>query len=147
MLYWAEGEKHRNRAALANADPDVIRVFLAFLRAYFHVPNERVALYCNLFADHLERREEIEGSWLRVLDLPPECLRTSVVNVYSKYSAKKRQNRLPFGTCKLVVCDTAIVQSIYGAIQEYGGFERPEWLDLTSGGPGWMRQAFGPDPA
>lgn len=23
---------------------------------------------------------------------------------------------------------TAIVQSIYGSIQEYGGFERPEWL-------------------
>jgi FKBP-type peptidyl-prolyl cis-trans isomerase (trigger factor) len=28
----------------------------------------------------------------------------------------------------LVVCDTAIVQSIYGAIQEYAGFDRPVWL-------------------
>ena len=25
---------------------------------------------------------------------------------------------------------TAIVQSIYGAIQEYAGIERPEWLGL-----------------
>jgi hypothetical protein len=24
---------------------------------------------------------------------------------------------------------TRILQTIYGAIQEYGGFERPEWLD------------------
>jgi hypothetical protein len=36
---------------------------------------------------------------------------------------------LPYGTCRLVVHDTALVQSIYGAIQEYAGFDRPEWLD------------------
>jgi hypothetical protein len=50
-------------------------------------------------------------------------------NVYSKHSKKRRKNKLPYGTCRLVVHDTALVQSIYGAIQEYAGFERPEWLD------------------
>jgi hypothetical protein len=50
------------------------------------------------------------------------------VNVYSKYSQRKRKGRLPYGTCRLVVCDTSVVQSIYGAIQEYAGFDRPEWL-------------------
>jgi hypothetical protein len=29
----------------------------------------------------------------------------------------------------VTICRTAIVQHIYGAIQEYAGFERPEWLD------------------
>lgn len=52
-----------------------------------------------------------------------------MVNVYSKYSQKKRRNKLPYGTCKVVVSRTAIVQHIYGAIQEYAGFDRPEWLD------------------
>jgi hypothetical protein len=51
------------------------------------------------------------------------------VNVYSKYSQKKRRNKLPYGTCKLVYNDTRTMQSIYGAIQEYAGFDRPEWLD------------------
>jgi hypothetical protein len=50
------------------------------------------------------------------------------VNRYSKYSEKKRTNRLPYGTCALVVCSTEIVQTIYGSIQELGGFDRPEWL-------------------
>jgi hypothetical protein len=50
------------------------------------------------------------------------------VNVYSKDSKKKRRNRLPYGTCRLGVNDTQIVQHIYGAIQEYGGFDREEWL-------------------
>jgi hypothetical protein len=51
-----------------------------------------------------------------------------VVNVYSKYSQKKRRNKLPYGTCKVVYSDTRTVQSIYGAIQEYAGLERPGWL-------------------
>jgi hypothetical protein len=40
-----------------------------------------------------------------------------------------RTNRLPYGTIRVCVRSTAIVQSIYGTIQEYGGFERPEWLE------------------
>jgi hypothetical protein len=50
------------------------------------------------------------------------------VNRFSKYSKKKRTNKLPHGTCSLTVWDTRLVQTLYGAIQEYGGFEREEWL-------------------
>ena len=55
--------------------------------------------------------------------------RSITVNTYSRYSQRKRLNRLPFGTCRLAVDSTAVVQHIYGAIQEYGGFERPAWID------------------
>jgi len=50
-------------------------------------------------------------------------------STYSKYSEKKRANKLPYGTCELCVHSTELVQTIYGSIQEYGGFDRPEWLD------------------
>ncbi|HEU0248062.1 MAG TPA: hypothetical protein VFR38_13335 [Gaiellaceae bacterium] len=50
------------------------------------------------------------------------------MNVYSKYSQKKRKNRLPYGTVRVCVHRTDVVQSIYGAIQEYAGFERQAWL-------------------
>ena len=128
MLYWAEGSKERNTLGLSNSDPEVLRFFLSFLRACFAVPDEKVRLQCNLFADHVQRQHEIEQFWLELLDLPKSCLTKSIVNVYSKYSQKKRMNRLPYGTCRLSVHSTAIVQHIYGAIQEYGGFDRPEWL-------------------
>jgi hypothetical protein len=36
---------------------------------------------------------------------------------------------LPFGTCRVVVSRTSVVQSIFGAIQEIGRFEREVWLD------------------
>ena len=128
MLYWAEGDKCRNLARLSNSDPDLVRFFLDFARKTFDVPNERVRIACHLFADHLEKQYAIEQFWLDRLKLPRACLNKSIVNVYSKYSLKKRQNKLPHGTCRLSIHSTHVVQSVYGAIQEYGGFERPEWL-------------------
>jgi transcriptional regulator with XRE-family HTH domain len=129
MLYWAEGDKgNKNSARIANSDPEVLRLFVRFLQTYFGVNGDRIRVTCNLFADHIERQRAIEQFWLDTLELPRSSLCRSIVNVYSKYSQKKRQNRLPYGTCRLSVHSTPVVQSIFGAIQEYGGFERPEWL-------------------
>jgi hypothetical protein len=36
---------------------------------------------------------------------------------------------LVYGTASVSVHSTAIVQSIYGAIQHYAGIDRPEWVD------------------
>jgi hypothetical protein len=129
MLYWAEGGKERNSLKIVNSDPELLRMFAGFLREHFEVDEARMAVRCNLFADHRSRQTEIEDHWLTVLELPRACLRKSAVNVYSKSSQRKRVNKLPFGTCELVVHSTRIVQTIYGSIQEYGGFDRPEWLD------------------
>lgn len=129
MLYWAEGAKTRNVAQMTNSDPEVLRFFVGFLRRHFRVRDERFAVTCNLFTDHLPRQLEVEQFWLATLRLPQSCLKKSIVNHYSKYSQKKRQNMLPWGTTRVSVCRTEIVQTIFGAIQEYGGFDRPEWLD------------------
>ena len=129
MLYWAEGAKDRNSAVITNSDPRLLAYFARFARRHFALRDDAMSIRCNLFADHLERQREIERFWLAALDLPAYCLRKSIVNTYSKYSQKKRQNKLPCGTCRLAVHNTRIVQTIYGSIQEYGGFERPEWLD------------------
>jgi hypothetical protein len=83
---------------------------------------------CHLFADHAARRAEIEQYWLDALGLSRASLTKSQVNAYSRSSGRKRRNVLPYGTCRVTVCSVDVVQHIYGAIQEYGGFERPEWL-------------------
>ena len=129
MLYWAEGDKgSRNAARISNSDPEILKLFLRFLRECLEVPDEQMRVTCHLFADHLERQYEIEQFWLDNVDLPRACLCKSFVNVYSKYSQKKRRNKLPYGTTRVTVHSTQVVQSIYGSIQEYGGFVRPEWL-------------------
>ena len=129
MLYWAEGAKDRNQIRFTNSDPEMARFFVKFLRTYFNLKDENIKVTCNLFADHLERQCEIERFWLETLGLPQSSLCTSTVNVYSKYSKKKRINKLPYGTCRVVVSRTRIVQSIFGSIQEHAGFEREAWLE------------------
>ena len=128
MLYWAEGSRSRNAIDFVNSDPAMIAFFARFLRLCFSVPDEKLRIRCNLFSGHLERQRAIEQFWLDLLGLPSSCLCRSAVNVYSKYSKKKRGNKLPYGTCRIAVHDTQLVQHTYGAIQEYAGFEREEWL-------------------
>jgi hypothetical protein len=130
MLYWAEGSRERNRIVFTNTDPAMARFFVEFIREFFDIDRERLRLTCNLFADHEARQREIEDFWLRTVGLPRSCLCKSTVNHYSPYSQKKRKNKLPYGTCRIVVNSTEIAQTIYGSIQELAGFDRPEWLDM-----------------
>ena len=87
--------------------------------------DEQFGVYGSLLADHPPRQREVERFSLDILELPQSCLRRSIVNVYSKYSRRKRRNMLPYGTCRVAVHRSHVVQTIYGAIQEYGGFDRP----------------------
>ena len=70
---------------------------------------------------------EIESWWLERLHLPPACLRKAAVNRISRSSLGRRPP-LVYGTARVAVGSTFVVQSIYGAIQAYAGFDRPAWL-------------------
>lgn len=129
MLHWAEGSRHRNDVTFVNSDPAMIKLFASFLRHYFDPQEESLKLTCNLFSDHEARQREIEDFWLATAALPRSRLARSTVNNYSRVSKRTRIGRLPYGTCRLTLQSTRAVQHIYGAIQEYGGFDRPEWLD------------------
>jgi len=106
----------------------MIRLFARFLRTCFSVPAQSCRLWCNLFADHAARVRELEDFWLAVAGLPRSCLARTTVNRYSGYTKRKRTNKLPYGTCRLTVHSTEIVQVLYGSIQELAGVEHPEWL-------------------
>ena len=51
------------------------------------------------------------------------------INPLPTSSSGLKKNRLPYGVCTLNVHSTELVQHIYGATQEYAGFEEPRWLD------------------
>jgi predicted transcriptional regulator len=128
MLYWAEGSKGRNKVTFTNSDADMVRFFLRFLRKCYEVDDERVTLSVNVHLGNGFTLEEIESWWLAALALPTSCLRAAAVNRTSSSSLGKRPP-LIHGTARLSIGSTFIVQSIYGALQAYGGFERSAWLD------------------
>lgn len=128
MLYWAEGAKDRNTLSFTNSDPAMMAFFVRFLRTHFAVPDRGIRVRCHLFVADAVERERIEQEWLDVLGLPRSCLSPSMVNRYSRSSRKKRRGMLPLGTCQIRVHDTRLVQTLFGSIQEFAAFDRPEWL-------------------
>jgi hypothetical protein len=129
MLYWAEGTKNRNVASIVNSDVHLVRFFRRFASECFGVPSEDFTVRLHLYTGNGLTVEEVERYWLDALDLPPAVVRSHRINVRPSSSARRRGNKLPYGVCTLgVKRSTELVQHIYGAIQEYGGFEEPTWL-------------------
>lgn len=134
MLYWAEGAKNRNALAFANSDVEMMKLFVRFLRRSLGVPPERLRLRLNVYLSDGRLLPKVEEHWLSVLDLPPSCLRGHTVNHHPTSSSGAKKGALPNGVCSIRVArSTPLVQHIFGAIQEYGGFEEPEWLDCLPG--------------
>ena len=125
MLYWAEGEKSRGQLGFCNSDRAMIALFWRFLTTYFPIATGRVRIRLNVYLGNGLSIEEIESWWNEVLEIPPECLRNHVTDHYPTSSSGARPKRLPYGVCTLRYSSTEIVQHIFGAIQEYGGFEEP----------------------
>jgi hypothetical protein len=129
MLYWGEGAKERNIVKFANSDPGMVRFFVRFLKECFEVPPRDLRVRLNVYTNNGLGIEEIEDFWLATLELPRSCLRGHSLNSYPTSSSGKKRS-LPYGTCFVTVAkSTHILQHIYGAIQEYGDFEEPRWLD------------------
>jgi hypothetical protein len=129
MLYWAKGSKLRNVATLTNSDPDLLGVFVAFLCGCYRTPREALVLSVNCHLGNGLSVDGIERWWLTRLSLPETALRAASVNRPSAASRRRRGNVLPYGTARVCLYSTFVVQSVYGAIQEYAGIDRPEWLD------------------
>ena len=127
MLYWAEGTKHRHRLCFVNSELPMMRLFLRFVRECYSVPDDLLRFSVNCYLGNDLTLEEIETRWLVALGLSHDRLLKAAVNRPSRASLGKRRT-LPYGTGRLVVHSTEVAQSVYGAIQEYGGFESPEWL-------------------
>jgi hypothetical protein len=129
MLYWAEGAKDRNDVRLSNSDVNLVAFFVRFLRSCFGLGPERITIRLNVYTNNGLTVREIEDRWLSALKLPRSCLRGHTLNHFPTSSSGARPH-LPYGVCQVrVLKSTPIVQHIYGAIQEYGGFEEPRWLD------------------
>lgn len=132
MLYWAEGAKERNSAKLANSDPHMLRLYCRFLMEALGVTTAEIKLRLNVYLGNHRSLRAIETYWLDLLQLPRSTLRGHTLNHLPTSSSGKKKDRLPYGVCTITVNRTDLVQHIFGAIQEYGGFDEPGWLDGPS---------------
>jgi transcriptional regulator with XRE-family HTH domain len=120
MLYWAEGTKRNNRSVVdfANSDVAMMKIFVRFLEECFDIEKKDMTIAVNCYTD-CRTVEEIEDYWLDSLSLPRSCLRKTIVDRRPECTKRKRNGLLEYGTCKLRVYRTDIIQRIYGAMDKY----------------------------
>jgi hypothetical protein len=103
---------------------------MRFLQESLGVKPEDCRIRLNVYTNNGLPLKEIERHWLSALELPRSALRGHSLNSYPTSSSGRKRKKLPYGVCTLTVAkSTHLVQHIFGAIQEYAGFEEPRWLD------------------
>jgi len=122
LLYWAEGAKARNKLWFVNSDPEMMLLWMRFLREELHVEDEIITIQIHVHS--AGQIEPAEVYWTDLLGLP----RTALMKTQIKDGSDTRHNTLEYGVCAVNVGRTELAMHVYGAIQEYCGFDRPEWL-------------------
>jgi hypothetical protein len=105
----------------------MMQFYIKFLRESLHVKDDQITIYINCYLGNGLTQFEIENYWLEVLSLKQENLRKTIVN-NKPQSSQQKGRKLPYGVCNILVHSTLLVNHIFGAIQEYAGIEKPEWL-------------------
>ncbi|MDQ1299463.1 MAG: hypothetical protein QG636_131 [Patescibacteria group bacterium] len=124
-LYWAEGYKRakfRNgkertwhAISFVNSDPEMVTLFVSFLRKVMDIPAESIRLSMRLYP-HINEAEA-QRYWLKSTGLLKEnfCKTTNLVSSASK--GIRPYNRLPWGTLQVEVCNTPQFHRLMGWIE------------------------------
>lgn len=123
-LYWAEGYKRpvvvrgkartSHRVSLTNSDPDLICMFLKFLREICEVQDEKITIWIR----HFEHQDPIYllDFWQKRCNIPYSNFRKTLQTVSISSQRKKPYNSLPFGIAQISVNNTNLYHKIMGLI-------------------------------
>jgi hypothetical protein len=85
------------------------------------VPDSKMRVFIHCHTADKEEQIKLETYWLELLQLP----RTQMRKTFYKRGSDTVHRTLTYGICRIAVYQSSVLQHIYGAIQEYGGFEEP----------------------
>ena len=123
-LYWAEGYKRpviRNGrelthhvVSLTNSDPQLINLFLRFLREICNMPEEKI--YANLRIFEHQNEINLLNYWSGLTKIPKQRFDKVYKGISKSSLGKKPFNSLPHGTIQIRVGDTKLFHRIIGWI-------------------------------
>ena len=106
MLYWGEGDKRtRGQVRLANTDPELIRLFVYFLRNACRIPAEKIKASVLIYPDL--NAEKCREYWSRRSRIKIRNFHSCVV-----ISGRHKTRRLSYGVCSTFVMSTYFKEKI-----------------------------------
>lgn len=129
MLYWAEGTLKGNTLDFTNSNPQMIKIFLKFLREICGVNEERLRVYLYAYSHH--KLEELKTYWNKITEIPLY----QFTKPYVRYdNPNLSQRKLPYGLIHIRYNDKRLLGTIKFWIDEYlknNNGQVPKWLKGT----------------
>ena len=113
-LYLGEGGKTPNRVDFTNSNEKIIKLMMLFFRKICKVPEEKFRVWISLYDQ--SKIHETKLFWSKVTKIRLEQFLKPNLTI-SKYSKKRRKNKLPFGTIQVRIADVKLFHTIQGWIQ------------------------------
>jgi hypothetical protein len=114
MLYWGEGAKNSGSVNFSNSNPEMIKVFLLFLRDICGVDEKRIKILIHTYPD--QDYNFLEKFWMTATHIKKE-------NFYRPHTHLGKigsyKNKSLYGTASISYCDARLLKVILGWIAEY----------------------------
>ncbi|MCX6810678.1 MAG: hypothetical protein NTY30_03025 [Candidatus Berkelbacteria bacterium] len=114
MLYWGEGTKMGNSVVFSNSDPQMIVLFLAFLRTVCGIDENRLHLLLHVYDDQNEM--QLKSFWSRITNIPINQFSKTFVH-HGKTGSYKKVSK--FGTISLRYSDKELLRVINDWIDKF----------------------------
>lgn len=114
MLYWGEGAKNGNTVKFTNSDPEMIKIFLNFLRDICGISESRLKALVHMYPD--QDKNKLEQFWSNATKIP-------LSRFYKSYIHKGKigtyKNKSKYGTLAINYSDKKLLKIILFWIEEY----------------------------
>jgi len=114
MLYWGEGTKSGSSVMFSNSDPQMIKVFLSFLREICRVEESRLRILLHIYDDQDENGLKL--FWSKTTKIPESQFSKTYYHSGKKGTYKKA---CLYGTVSLRYSDNELLKIINNWIGEY----------------------------
>lgn len=129
-LYWAEGYKKlfvkngreltHHPVSFTNSDPEMVKMFLRFIREICKVDEKRIKASVRIF-EHQNEKQLIKY-WQDITGIMEENFGKVYVGVSKSSQGKRPYNRLPYGTIQVRIGSTELFHRILGWIEGLKNF-------------------------
>jgi len=116
MLYWAEGTPKGNTVDFANSNPQMIEIFLKFLREVCGISEERLRVYLYCYSG--QNLKSLKNYWRDVTKVPLQQFTKPYIR---KENPNFSNRKLPYGLIHIRYNDKRLLEQIKIWIMEWAG--------------------------
>ena len=124
IIYWTEGYKRAiikngrevsyHSVSLTNSDPDLIEIYLKFIREICKIPENKIKADLRIFQHQNENN--LINYWAKITKIKKENFGKTYYGVSKSSLGKRPFNRLPYGVIQIRINNTELFHRIIGWI-------------------------------